>query len=123
MAFQDFLDAYIECALWSSTDDGDLPLDDNYGVSDLSPELRSAMEKDCREFYERHNDDLQKCTHNRYSAEELGGHELWLSRNGHGSCFLDGDWPCESARRLMEAAWKMGEVYLYVGDDGLIRAS
>jgi hypothetical protein len=45
-----------------------------------------------------------------------GGHDFWLTRNGHGAGFWDGDWPEEVGKRLTEASKKYGEVYLYVQD-------
>lgn len=38
--------------------------------------------------------------------------DFWLTRNGHGAGFWDGDWPVPAATRLTEASEKAGEVYL-----------
>ena len=48
------------------------------------------------------------------------GHDFWLTRNGHGAGFWDGDWPDRTGHRLSEAAKSYGEYHLYVGDDGKI---
>jgi hypothetical protein len=45
----DFTRAYLECALWSSND-GDRPLDANYGLFDFSPEALEQAAEDCAEF-------------------------------------------------------------------------
>ena len=50
----------------------------------------------------------------------MGGHDLLLTRNHHGAGFWDGDWPKGVGKRLTDAADRLGEVYPYVGDDGLI---
>jgi|SRR5882672_618798 len=81
--------AYIAAALWSSTDesrdDGGDPLDRNYGPADCSEELRMAISADCKAFLAAHYDDI---------ASDLAqaGHDFWLTRNGHGCGFWDGDW-------------------------------
>ena len=112
-----FTEAYFTCALWSTNDEstpqGGNPLDDNYGVEDIAPDTLAAMAEDCRAFQEGHGEDI---------AADLGraGHDFWLTRNGHGAGFWDGDWPEEVGERLTEASKAYGEFDLYVGDDGLI---
>jgi hypothetical protein len=46
----EFTRAYIECALWSSTDDDGEPLDALYSADDLSPECLDTMAADCADF-------------------------------------------------------------------------
>lgn len=106
---------YLECALWSSTDDNGEPLDDNYFITDLAPATRQQMEEDCDSF-------LAYCeeagiSHDGWSFEQLG-HDFWLSRNGHGAGFWDRGLP--NGRALHDAAKTFGSFELYVGDDGLI---
>jgi hypothetical protein len=50
----------------------------------------------------------------------MAGHDFWLTRNGHGAGFWDGDWPEPLATVLTDAAHAFGELSPYVGDDGLI---
>lgn len=49
-----FTKAYVECALWSSTDEsnesGGNPLDENYGPEDISEETMAAILADCERF-------------------------------------------------------------------------
>jgi hypothetical protein len=109
------LRAYVECALWSSTDDDERPLDERYDVRDIAPETLASMVTDVQAFYIA-NDDAIDGNH------EQAGHDLWLTRNGHGVGFwarpdVYGD---ENARKLTDAAHAMGERNLYVGDDGRI---
>jgi hypothetical protein len=116
----EFTSAYIECALWSSTDesreDGGDPLDENYSEDDLSPECLAKMIADCKAFQEENAEDLEAVNDNLSSGEL--GHCFWLSRNRHGAGFID--YKGEAIDRLLEAAHAYGEVYLYVGDDGQI---
>ena len=118
----DFTRAYIECALWSSTDDDGRPLDD--GEHYLSAQAHTKMETDCASF-QRENAELlaelaPALPHD--NAEQEAGHDFWLTRNGHGTGFWDrglGD----LGKRLSVASEAYGEADLYLGDDGLIHHS
>ncbi len=122
----EFTLAYIEAALWSTNDESDEsggePLDSNYGIDDLDPETLAKMADDCRRFQEENAADLALYDHPQWTAAELGGHDLWLTRNGHGCGFRDRTdcLPKEARDRLTAAAGKAGERHLYVGDDGMI---
>jgi len=115
---QEFLDAYIECALWSSTDNSDdsggSPLDDNYGPDDLAPEALEAATKDCNSFMECHDAWLAQA-----GTDEQNGHDFWLTRNGHGAGFWDRGYG-EVGDHLSKACKPYGSVDLYIGDDGKI---
>lgn len=117
--FDIFLRAYMECALWSSTDNSDPetggdPLDQNYSIDDISSETREQMGKDCAAFWNEHRAVLAR-------DPSLAGHDFWLSRNGHGAGFFDREWYGHS-RKLQAAAKAYGDVYLYAGDDGRVYA-
>lgn len=81
--------AYIEAALWSSTDNADdsggKPLDANYSIDDLAPECLAEMVKDCADF---------QASFGAFITDDPGraGHDFWLTRNGHGAGFWDGYW-------------------------------
>lgn len=106
-----FLRSYLECALWSSTDDNDQPFDDNYTIDDLAPEAIAAAERDCKAF----GDDLPEYNHPQYTNEEMAGHDFWLTRNRHG----DGFWGRDLENDIWtDRAHKFGETDLYLGDDG-----
>ena len=122
-----FTAAYIEAALWSSTDDAGEPLDN--GEHELAPETRAKMASDCAKFqaeqaewlasdYRTESRAAYGCT-----VEESAGHDFWLTRCGHGAGFWDGDWQEPAATHLTDAAHTFGNVDLYVGDDGLIYAA
>ena len=118
--------AYIEAALWSSTDDNDEPLDKNHGLNDLAPETLTKMQTDCEQFQAECAEWLEQDyrTHARAShgctVEESAGHDFWLTRCGHGAGFWDGDWQEPAATKLTEASRRFGNVDLYLGDDGKI---
>lgn len=107
----EFTKQYIETALWSSVDDDDEPLDSNYGIEDLAPETLKKMVADAEKFQKTHWDEI---------SGDLGraGHDFWLTRNGHGAGFWDGDWPDPIGDVLTKASEKFGNQHMYVGDDG-----
>ena len=112
-----FTRAYIEAALWSSTDDDGDSLDRNYSVRDIAPATLTRMKLDARKFQRDNARSLDAGSSSR------GGHDFWLTRAGHGAGFWDGDWPEPEATRLTNAAKAFGDNELYVGDDGRIHAS
>jgi hypothetical protein len=113
--------AYIECALWSSTDNSDEsggnPLDDGRDESDVADEAWISAVRDCADFLDSESDDLDgdECELNN----EQVGRDFWLTRNGHGAGFWDrglgalGD-------RLSKACEPYGGCDLYLGDDGKV---
>jgi len=117
-----FTTAYIECALWSSTDNstesGGYPLDDNYDISDIAPETLEQMKKDCADFQSQFADLLTDY------PDENAGHDFWLTRNRHGAGFWENDFGTrENCKKLTEMAHAYGSFDLYVGDDGKIHGS
>jgi len=121
----DFTRAYIEAALWSTNDEsneqGGNPLDHNYTPEDIAPETLETIVADCKRFQEENAKDIAAGEDRLdYTTSERAGHDFWLTRNGHGCGFWDGDWPKGAEDRLTEASKAFGEVWLYVGDDGRI---
>lgn len=128
----DFTEAYIRTALWSTNDESDPetggePLDSNYTAEDIAPNSVAKMTADCEKFQTDNADTLAaaiatgevRCGPD-FDAIGHAGHDFWLTRNGHGAGFWDGDWPEPHATQLDRAAKAFGDVTLYVGDDGLI---
>ena len=121
----EMLDGYIECALWStndeSTEDGGEPFDANYSADDLAPEAREAMRTDVEAFAKANAATILAALGHGRCDWSRAGHDFWLTRCGHGINFSD-NWPEAQAELLNASARKMGEVYLYLGDDGRIYA-
>ena len=133
-----FLDAYVEAALWSTNDESDEsggePLDANYGQDDLAPETLAKIRADCAAFLAHRLGGRLIAIAERLVSEgkwslpagvgcsivEYAGHDLWLTRCGHGCGYWDGDWPAGIGEGLDKLAHEFGEVWLEVGDDGLI---
>lgn len=114
---QNFLDAYLECALWSSCDmDTEEPLDNDFDVDDFAPEAIEQAKADCEDFQAANEADLA------LYAEELdeanAGHDFWLTRNGHGAGFWARGMG-EVGDRLTEMSKPYGEAYIYHHDGRL----
>lgn len=122
-ALDTFTRAYLECALWSSSDEstpqGGEPMDLRYSLFDFALETLQRAVADCTKFQTDNGVNL--------ALSELeptrSGHLFWLNRNGHGSGFWD---ECklnspqtirDACDWLSEASKQFGEVDLYVGDD------
>ncbi len=110
----EFTAAYIECALWSSTDDNGEPIDANYDVDSIDPQALHDVIVDCREFTTAYRELIA-------GQESQAGHDYWLTRNRHGAGFWDrGDdvYPESVREYLTRISHEAGSVDVYVGDDG-----
>lgn len=119
--------AYLETALWSSTDETGMHLDRNFDIDDIAPETLAQMIADCEAFQAAHYELIiaeGSCLRCGPDYDEVGhaGHDFWLTRNGHGAGFWDGHWELAAGETLTKAAAAYREVDLYVGDDGLLYA-
>jgi hypothetical protein len=115
---KDMIAGYLNAAIW--TEEEQIRETDGIDIRDLefSPEAEKRATEDVSGFFEATRELFSQ--HTRY---DLVGMDLWLSRNGHGAGFFDGEQYGENADALQEAACKMGECYLYAGDDGLLHFS
>ncbi len=91
---------YFDTACWSSPDD-----DKELFAHRLTKAARKTMEADLRDFLEANAEDIG-------DRQEEAAHDFWLTRNGHGAGFWDGDWPEPAASRLTTNSKAYGEVYL-----------
>lgn len=118
----DMVRGYVECALWSTTDDDDDPLDDWATISDVAAETLAAMVADCADFATGETlADLESLAQSGAADWGRHGHDFWLTRNGHGAGFWDRGYG-EAGDRLAAAAKVYGESDLYRGDDGKVYA-
>jgi hypothetical protein len=115
LSIQAAIDAMIECALWSSTDDDGEPLDTAYDASDIDPGVIMALAMDLTGFIGANREDIEAA---EMDSEQVG-HDFWLTRNGHGAGFWDRGLGAVG-ERLTAAAKVYGAFDLYVGDDGTI---
>lgn len=103
---------YLECALWSSTDESGASLDE---IASFAPEAEAGALEDCQDF-------VRQCTGAgiRITQDPAQvGHDLWLTRNRHGAGFWDRGLGT-IGERLTQIAHCMGSRDAYVGDDGQV---
>lgn len=122
MTQDSFTQAYIECALWSSSEgeQGEIRLDEYDG--DIAPDSLAEMERDCADFQAAMADTLA-AWYALGESQERAGHDFWLTRNGHGAGFWDRyyDEPGNTlGNTLSDCAKGFGDCDLYIGDDGQI---
>lgn len=113
---EQFLDGYIEAALWSSHDNSDPetggdPLDKNYGPEDVTSKTKAKMRKECDDFIRKAKKELTQAFEQGMNAGSAG-HDFWLTRNGHGAGYWDRDLG-DVGDELSEKAKQYGERYLY----------
>ena len=129
------LNAYVTCALWSRThtpDDVDnvVDMDSLVTPDEFADETLETMRADCERFIAL-PDVLAACgplddTRGAWSLFEQIGHDLWLTRNGHGTGFwdrLDREGFSKAYRDLANlVGWRTDfpEQNLYIGDDGKV---
>lgn len=114
-------EGYIAAALWASTDEDGESL---YDV-EPSPIMRSHALTVAERFLRDHPTDAgafvdlypRRVSYD-YDPWEALGHDLWLSRSGAGVGFSDRNMGRVGAR-LDAAAYALGPMDCYVGDDGL----
>ena len=109
------LASYLNTALWSSSGEGEEDLDANYDISDIAKECKEKAKKDLEAFYKKAEKYLEGVDEGDWA------HDFWLTRNGHGAGFWDGDY--EHGDALTAIAERFKEIDLYVGDDGQIHSS
>lgn len=99
------LEAYLHCAVWSSTDDNDEPLDAEYTRDDFTQKARAQARRELAAF-------LSQVGETEVDAQTLGT-DFWLTRNGHGAGFWDRGLG-EEGERLTALCRPYGSAYVYV---------
>lgn len=107
-----FVESYIETAIWSSTDDDGEPLDKRFNAGHLLDDAWLKIVSQCADFLSR-PDVVQLSADWTEEDFKRAGHDFWLTRNGHGAGFWDGDWP-NNGKELTEASKQAGECSLLV---------
>ena len=111
----DFFTAYMDAALWSSTDiHTDEPFNINFSIGNISSETMDNMLSNCKEFIRKAGSLLDDV------PADKAGHDFWLTSQRHGSGFWDGDYPKEVGEKLTELSHQFPEVNLYIGDTGYL---
>lgn len=108
MRYENELLEFLETALWSTLDyengDGNHnpPLNDHYSVDDVSSEFKDR----CCEIIEKFMD----LARDQFTESEIDDapifHDLWLTLEGHGAGFWDGDY--KNGEKITEIVKSMG---------------
>lgn len=131
-SLDDITRSFLVTALWSSTDDSDPEtggdhMDANYDLEDIAPTTIEWATRECQAFLAKCGNALCDGVLIRNSSgstpEQMAGHDFWLTRNGHGAGFGDGDWADPLDDMLRKLAKTFRQVDLYIGDDGHIHAA
>lgn len=122
-SFNDFLDAYRECALWcgvivENEETGELENDsgNTYTVSDLSVTAVQESQLDCASFFEQNLELLKETGEHDFAKH---GRDFWFSRCGHGAGFWDRSYGA-LGDVLHRNTKPYGSTDLIVGDDGFL---
>ena len=111
-----FARGYVDCALWLMTDE--LGHDCNDFDGELSEQAYKSIARDCERFQAENVDALDEARDDRHMSDVQLGHDFFLTRNRHGVGYWDRGLG-ELGERLTDAAHRLGEVSLYVAEDGL----
>lgn len=120
---KEFIDAYFATALWSENNDEDESLEMDFSAEDFDPESSQRMKSDCLAFLSKHSHTIKEAIDAKavrfgpdYGPWGRAGHDFWLTRNGHGAGFWDGDWKDPYGDNLTDGAAEFPNVRLYVQD-------
>lgn len=105
-----FISSYLECALWSSTDEEGNPLDNDYDESYFAQSALDEAKKDCVNFIWMNREYLRDLDPGQ------SGHDFWLTRNRHGAGFWDRGLG-EVGAILTKASHSFGSSDIYVDED------
>jgi hypothetical protein len=125
----EFVKHYLIAALWSSTDwrsQSDSPeydpehegenMDDTYSWDEATPDTLAEARADALDFIRQATeagidllDTVMFPARAGYSGIACHGHDLWLTRNGHGVGFWDRGYPEAIGDKLTDLAKGMGE--------------
>lgn len=114
---EQFIAGYIKCLYFVDTGDDDQPSSDRV----LSDEAYEYVVDICTTFWDNYGDIVMAATCTGYDVTqaERAGFDFYLTRQGHGSGFWDGDWSEPHGDTLTEASGYSGD-HVYLDDDGYI---
>lgn len=113
-----FVNGYIKCALWLTTDEDGNSVETNEDM--LDDDSRRKMVEDADSFYESNEKLINETVINDDSYDfSTAGHDFFLTRNRHGAGYWDRGLE-ENGEKLTKLAHSEGEAYAYLGDDGKV---
>ena len=119
---------YMRALLWSeyvSTDKNDedyeVALEERFNTYELPDEFTHRCRGEVWRFVE-----VMLPDETWRLDPDMAGIDLWLTRQGHGAGYGDGDWDKLAGRKVDKYMYELvkllfpNETYVYVGDDGLL---
>ena len=103
-----FFNEYINAMLFYTTDDNDTSLDVNYSINDIDDDSLNRLKNGCVDFVKENWNILMN------EDARQAGHDFWLTRNGHGTGFWDGDYDDKVGDILTESCKLYGEINPYI---------
>jgi hypothetical protein len=100
------------------------PLDDHFDIEDLDTASLLKAEQDVNDFFHALDRHSLLDAAESYADREHIAHDFWLTRNGHGAGFWDGDYedyvgePNSVGDRITDIAKGFGECHIIVCDNG-----
>jgi hypothetical protein len=107
----DFTKAYLEAMVWTESDD--------FPIKHIDKSLLTICIEFCADFQTEQAHWLNLAYQIKDYSMIHAGHDLWLTRNGHGAGYWDGDLPEIIGEALTEAAKQAGNMDVYL-DDGVL---
>lgn len=129
----EFTTAYLHAGLWSSNDESDPetggePLDSDYDICDFTGAALESAIADCKAFQEKYGHlwraegaIIRPISSHEGGPDAQAGHDFWLTRNGHGAGFWDGDYKKSVGEKLSAACgWQteFSTCHIFVTDAG-----
>ena len=112
---QKIIDSYLECALWTNEEElKEQDSDTDLNINNFEEDSLIKTYLDIKKFLKIVGfaiDDID---------ESDIGHDLWLTRNGHGSGFWDRGYDNDISDILTNAAKSLGSAYLFLNEQGKI---
>jgi hypothetical protein len=113
---QQLVNSYCEAAIW--TDEDRLKEDDpnvSMSIYNFSKDAAKEAFDDIEAFIRKVGEHAIEQSLGEYGADQIG-HDLWLTRNGHGAGFWDRDY--KFGELLTDVSKEMGEITIYINDNG-----
>ena len=88
---------------------------ESFSREDIEPNSLIKAYTDIKKFLDLAGDSVIEAIEEN-GLEQLG-HDIWLTRNGHGAGFFDRSYDDDTEKRLMQAAKALKEVTLFINDD------
>jgi hypothetical protein len=117
----EFTEACIEALYFTETGDTDQPDSD----AKMDEDTKLDLEADCRSWWRQFGCYVvtPSCFCSRgggVTKSAQAGHDFWMTRNGHGVGFDDGDWSDNYADVFTKGSIAYGLFDVIKGDDGKI---